>query len=65
MGERVPIFPKNDSYQYPANLQKRQIYCGFQGAQPLGRIPKGSALWWGPGQCPGGGGGAPPKSPTF
>jgi hypothetical protein len=26
--------------------------CGFQGAQPLGRIPKGSALWRGLGQRP-------------
>ena len=32
MGERVPIFPKNECYQYPAYLHKHQIYCGFQGA---------------------------------
>ena len=36
MGERVPIFPKNECYQYPAHSQKRQIHCRFQGAQPLG-----------------------------
>ena len=38
MGERVPIFPKNECYQCPANLLKRQIYCRFQGAQPLGGV---------------------------
>ena len=38
MGERVPIFPKNACYQYPVHLQKRQIHCGFQGAQPLGGV---------------------------
>ena len=32
MGERVPIFPKNECYQYPVHLQKRQISGGFQGA---------------------------------
>lgn len=37
-GEHVPIFPKNDNYQSPANLQKRQIYDGFQGAWPLGIV---------------------------
>jgi hypothetical protein len=44
MGKRVPIFPKNACYQYPANSQRRQIYGGFQGAQApwrgLGRSPK-------------------------
>ena len=38
MGERVPIFPKNECYQYPAHSQKRQIHCWLQGAQPLGGV---------------------------
>ena len=35
-------FSKNDSYQYPANLQKSQIYCGFQGVHPLGGVLDGA-----------------------
>ena len=39
MGERVPIFPKNESYQYPANLQKCQIYGGIpKGLSPFGGV---------------------------
>ena len=38
MGERVPIFPKNECYHYPANSQKRHIHCRLQGAQPVGGV---------------------------
>ena len=46
MGERVPIVPKNECYQYPANSQKCQIHCGFQGTQaPLESRKIGRFLW--------------------
>ena len=42
MGERVPIFSKNDSYQYPTNLRIHGFIA----------VPRGLAPWRGLEQSP-------------
>ena len=57
-----PYYPKvpDGSGRRPYALDSIQVtknahHCGIpKGLSPFGRIPKGSALWWGPGRSPGG-----------
>ena len=38
MGERVPIFPKNERYQYVASLQNVKSMVGSKGLSPLAGV---------------------------